>query len=61
MLFNINTRRSFNYAVLSDICDDWHFTPCVKDLQDCTISLRGQILTPPLVVEVPVPSQESSH
>ena len=47
-------------------CEDWHFTH-VKHLNDHIISLRGEVcahktsLTPPLLIEVPVPSQEGER
>ena len=51
----------YNNPVRPVRCEDWHFT----HMQKALISLRGEVLihnisglTPPLVIEVPVPCQE---
>jgi hypothetical protein len=55
----------YDKVVRQGACEGWHFTHNGKQLHDPIISIRGKVwahktsLAPSLVIEVPVPSQES--
>ena len=57
----------YNNVVLPIICEAWHLLKCGNHLHNCILLLRGEVcecktsLTPPFLIEVPVPSQENER